>query len=181
MEKKDEKSKPEYTQEQLNTMDYKRLRQVTLDAGLSPVGQDLKGLKMLLGAGPKNATVLDNSEGMSSEEMTKLYNEQKRVPQKTVYWDKDDEAFWKMREKNPEAFDNTDMTDKSAKSQHVFSKKVKCHCGEKFKIERVYKKTRDGRPVMVIDKAPMDYKPCPKCGRMYYYHDSEKDVEIFAP
>ncbi len=179
-----EESKPkeikQLTQEQLNKMDYKHLRQEAIERDLNPVGLPLRDLKLLLGAAPANTTVVNNAEGMSPEDLEKLYVEKKRVPKKTIYYDKDDEAFWKMREKNPFAFDNVDFTDKTAKAQHVFNKKVKCTCGEKFKIERVYTKTRDGVKVEVVDKNPMDYKRCPKCKRMYYYHDPDVDSEIYA-
>ena len=176
-----EESKPkEYTPEQLDKMDYKHLRQIAVDQGLAPAGMDKKQLKMLLGAGPKGATVVNNAEGLSPEEIERRRKEQLRVPMKTVYWDKDDEAFWGMKEKNPDAFDNLDLTDKSAKSQHVFNKKIKCYCGEKFKIEHVYFIVRDGVKVARTDKNPVDTRACPKCGRMYYYHDPEANSEIYA-
>lgn len=180
MEKTEESKPKELTQEQMNKKSYKELRQIAIDRGLNPVGLKLGALKLLLGAAPANTTVVNNAEGLSPEDLEKLYIEKKRVPKQTIYYDKDDEAFWKMREKNPDAFDNIDFTDKNAKAQHVFNKKVKCACGEKFKIERVYTKMRDGVKVQVVDKKPIDFKECPKCKKMFYYHDPDADVEIFA-
>ena len=171
----------EYKQEELYKMDYKSLVKVAIEQGLAPAGMTKKQLQMMLGAGPKGSTVVDNAAGLSREDIEAKRINQERVPHKTVYFDKDDEAFWKMKEKNPDAFDNLDMTDKSAKSQHVFNRKVKCYCGEKFKIERVYYIVRDGIKEARVDKKnPADRKPCPKCGRMYYFHDPEVDSEIYA-
>jgi hypothetical protein len=177
-----EESKPkEYTQEQLYNMSYKDLVKAAIERGLAPAGMTKKQLKMMLGAGPKGSTVVDNAAGLSKEDIEARRIAQERVPHKTVYFDKDDDAFWKMKEKNPDAFDNLDMTDKSARSQHVFKRNVKCYCGEKFKIERVYIIVRDGVKEKRVDKKnPADVMPCPKCGRMYYYHNPDVESEIYA-
>jgi hypothetical protein len=178
---KSEETKPkEYKQEELNKMNYKQMRQAAINQGQDPTGLSPKQLKLMLGAAPSNATVVDNAEGMSAEEKTRRREEKERVPKKTIYLDKDEVEFWKVRAQNPDAFDNVDFTDKSATSQHVFSRKVKCYCGEKFKIARFYEKKKDGIAVTVEDKNPVDFRNCPKCGRIYYYHEPDAEREIFA-
>ena len=180
------KAKPKYTQEQLNVMDFKHLRQACIELGISPVSKNLKQLRMALGAAPKNATVLDRSEGMSREELEDRRNRNKRILGKTIYFDKDDPDFWKVLEKNPDAFDNVDFTDATAKAQHVFSPNIKCiRCKTKFKMQREYEKKKDGKKVMVVHKEKdgksyVDIKACPSCGIIYYYHNTNEDWEIYA-
>lgn len=174
-------TKKEYTQEQLNKMTYKQLRQAAIDSDISPAGLNLKDLKMVLGAAPENATVVDNAEGMSADELERRRTLKQRIPGKTIYWDRDDKEFWKVKANNPEAFDNIDFTDATAKAQHVFKSKVKCvKCGEKFKMQREYQKAKDGVLTTFVDKSPCEIKACPKCGTVYYYHNTEEDWEILA-
>jgi len=174
-------TKPDYTQEQLNKMSYKKLREVAIQRGLNHVGKKLKELRMMLGAAPKNATVVDNAEGMSTEELIRRREMKERIPKQTIYKDKDEDAFWKMRERNPDAFDNVDFTDVTSKAQHIFSPNVKCvRCGTKFKMRREYQKRKDGVLQTFVEKKNCEIKKCPNCDVWYYYHDVNIEAEIFA-
>lgn len=169
-------SDKDLTQEELNEMSYRELLEIAKKRGTENADSlSLKQLRVQLGAAPDYAVVRDLGAGLSEKEIDRRNARGMRVPGHVIYNKDDEEAIWKVWEKNPHAFDGMDLTDMSRDVIHMFKRGgvIKCICGEKFKMEREWTdpKTR------ALKSEPVDIKFC-KCGRKYIYINPDKVPEV---
>ena len=162
----------------LDKMSYVELREVAKNMGIDFAGMTFAQLKMAVGAAPEGAVVVDLSEGLTQQAIQERREKGFRIPKKMIYPKEIEDAVWRIKERNPDAFDNVNFTDKNAAMQHVFSKRTKCVCGETVVMERRYIDRKDKSEVERVDPNPIYKKQC-KCGRWYIYHPKE-DYEILA-
>jgi len=178
-----DESKPgdvkEYTPQDLEQMGYAELKEVAKVMGINYSGLNLSQLKFALGAAPEGAIVVDLKEGMPESMLNELKEERKLVPGKMIYSKDIEDQIWRVRERNPVAFNNVNFLDKNAPIQHIFTKRTKCSCGETVIMERKIKQRRDKELVEVTDPNPVFKKQC-SCGKWYVYHPRD-DVEIHGP
>lgn len=168
----DETTPKEYTPQELDALGYAELRQIAKDKNIDWVGLNLSQLKMALGAAPEGAIVVDLAEGLPENIIAERKSQGKRIPGKMVYTKDIEDAIWRVKENNPDAFDNTNFLDKNATIQHVFNKRTKCPCGETVIMERRITKRKDNKEVEMVDPSPVYKKQC-ACGKWYVYHPKE--------
>ena len=166
------------TPQDLDKMSYVELRTIAGSMGIDFAGMTLSQLKMAVGAAPEGAIVVDLAEGLSQQAIQERREKGMRIPKKMIYPKEIEENIWKVKERNPDAFDNVNFTDKTAMFQHVFSKRTKCVCGETLVMERRYLDRQDKVEVERVDPKPVYKKQC-KCGRWYVYHPKD-EYEILA-
>jgi hypothetical protein len=161
-----------YTPQELDAMGYAELRQIAKDKQIDWIGLNLSQLKMALGAAPEGAIVVDLAEGLPESLISERRSQGKRIPGKMIYTKDIEDAIWRVKENNPDAFDNVNFLDKNTEIQHIFTKKVKCTCGETMNMVRVIKQRKDNKEVEVVDPSPVYKKQC-GCGKWYIYHPKE--------
>ena len=174
----DETTPKEYTPQELDVMGYAELRQIAKDRKIDWIGLNLNQLKMALGAAPEGAIVVDLSEGLPESLISERRSQGKRIPGKMIYTKDIEDAIWRVKENNPDAFDNVNFLDKNTEIQHIFNKRTKCVCGETVNMVRVIKKRVDNKEVESVDPTPVYKKQC-VCGKWYIYHPKE-NYEIRA-
>lgn len=165
----------EYTAEELYDMDYQQLVNIAKEMGVKYQGIPKPRLAMILGGAPEDSVNFDDSEGLTEKDMETMKADGKQLPGPRVWHKDDDSAVWRILEKNPVAFYNTDLTDKHARTVHLFNKKkVTCVCGTTFRMEREYEDPKTN----VRKTEPVDIKFCPGCQRKYITHDTNKVPEV---
>lgn len=106
-----------------------------------------------LGGAPPGAVVYDRAQGYNYDEIKRMKDERQQIPGKTIFWEADEEAVFKIIGKNPWAFNNYDMTDPKSPIKFIFSRRGTCYCGEKVSMKEgeVRKKCTCGKWIMYID------------------------------
>jgi hypothetical protein len=125
--------------------------------------------------------VYDRTEKLSEADMKEIKEQRSQTPSKTIMWKKDQDLVMEIINRNPYAFNNTNLTDQRARIQHHFqtsnkSRKVLCFCGEKFKIQGEWEESRPNPVSGKMERMPVtgqaDRRYCPnkKCNRLHIYH-----------
>ena len=175
----EETTPKELTPQDIDKMGYSDLIKLAKERSINFSGLNVSQLKFALGAAPEGAIVVDLKEGMSEKLIEQLKEEKRLIPGKIIYTKDIEENVWRVRERNPVAFDNVNFTDKESLIQHTFTKRTKCSCGETVIMERRIKQRKDKQEIEVVDPSPVFKKQC-KCGKWFVFHPKE-DPEIHGP
>jgi len=157
------------------------LKDKAKEAGIPFWGKTRGQLEIDLKVEDGDVFIIDRAHDFTREQLLDFDRKNTPVPAKTIGYKKDREIIEEYLAYNDLAFNGCDLTNERAAVRHIFgTKDVKCYCGEKFRIERLYYKrlgagfgplTKGEARTKVIE--PATVRMCPNCNRKWIYHDMQ--------